>query len=667
MTNDNFDLPRPTDPVPSATSAVINDDGKVYDYVVNGDGTVVTRTGKVLPTLTELNKNYVNRVIGSFGDAGLVVENGVQVVTDTANGGEWKPSSASYPVSVPSVNPMNSSWYQVSYNSHTQLANRDSADSHPATAISRGASNVDADITSLEAVSLDNSEAIEELKNESVKVCSQYASVLASGNVFSIDCYGDSTMWGATVGDLANKDPNNPPESLSVAINLLYGLSISPSNLAISGSSLRGMISGTDGSGSTFESKLMPSGVSENTNVIYCNHGINDSQLDLDIIQYRADLYEFVSLCRKYAKTPVLVTPNPNPILLIIDEGKSKRLKNYVEVMRSVAQQLSVDIVDQFYYFSKTADQVGINVIVPDGAHLSSPAYRQAGFNLAIPITSAGNIGKTGDLVGLNQSSWFDNANINRVIQQQPTVDGTRCGATLSFDRDPLFVKGLNYPVILDNPQECVSLIGLQWPSGGKVNVSVNNYGIMYPFSLEKAFGDTSFLNWNAETKIRRQMWAGLNIFSFLFDIATPSASPGFAFSGLFIPKLKFSGMTNASSSLEQDSIGFYDTISLKFNFDSSSSFVLTDKSGSNVLSVSKDSGIFTSKLYANNVVVQTDVLSPSSQPDGEYPMSITVKPLSIDIVIEGIAFSVSITTPLPELKIGSGWVSYHVEPSQEF
>ena len=35
MANDNFDLPRPTNPVPSATSDVINDDAKVLDYVVN--------------------------------------------------------------------------------------------------------------------------------------------------------------------------------------------------------------------------------------------------------------------------------------------------------------------------------------------------------------------------------------------------------------------------------------------------------------------------------------------------------------------------------------------------------------------------------------------------------------------------------------------------------
>lgn len=76
-------------------------------------------------TLTELNKNYVNRPIGEFGDAGLQVTNGQQTVTDPINsGGEWKPLSTSYPVLVPALNPLNSSWYQVSYDSHTELSNR---------------------------------------------------------------------------------------------------------------------------------------------------------------------------------------------------------------------------------------------------------------------------------------------------------------------------------------------------------------------------------------------------------------------------------------------------------------------------------------------------------------------------------------------------------------
>lgn len=58
MANDNFDLPRPTDPVPSATSAVINDDAKVLDYLINSNGTVTTRTGKVLLTIDEATKKF---------------------------------------------------------------------------------------------------------------------------------------------------------------------------------------------------------------------------------------------------------------------------------------------------------------------------------------------------------------------------------------------------------------------------------------------------------------------------------------------------------------------------------------------------------------------------------------------------------------------------------
>ena len=54
MANNNFDLPRPTDPVPSATSAVINDNAKVLDYYINSNSSVITRTGKILKPLSQI-------------------------------------------------------------------------------------------------------------------------------------------------------------------------------------------------------------------------------------------------------------------------------------------------------------------------------------------------------------------------------------------------------------------------------------------------------------------------------------------------------------------------------------------------------------------------------------------------------------------------------------
>jgi len=89
MANDNFDLPRPTVPVPSATSAVINDDAKVLDYLINNEGFVVTRTGKVLPTYSESIKNFT-----PFASSGVK-----ETVTVTAGQTEIDPADSRTPLS----------------------------------------------------------------------------------------------------------------------------------------------------------------------------------------------------------------------------------------------------------------------------------------------------------------------------------------------------------------------------------------------------------------------------------------------------------------------------------------------------------------------------------------------------------------------------------------
>lgn len=509
------------------------------------------------------------------------------------------------------------------------------------------------------------------VKNREVLRCAQFENAIKAGQTPIIDCYGDSTMWGATVGNLGAMDPNNPPASLKIAIQLLFNVTLTVNNRAISGSTLRGMLTGDDGSGTTFESKIQTGGVSQNTSLIYCNHCINPSQLDESIDVYRDDLYTFIDLCRKYGKNPVLVTPNPNPILLIIDEIKSKRLQQFVRVMREVAKQQDVDLVDNFYYFSQSAKQIKINDIVPDGAHLSSAAYKQSGFNLAIPLISAGTLSKVGDVVGLEQTTWFDNGDISRQIQQRPDASGTRCGATLSFVRDPVSLRGLNYPVILSEPQKCISAICPQWFDGSKMNVFINSDDIGYPFSLEKNYGDDNVnsIDWDSENKIRKQMWAGLNVVQFLFNIATPSAQTGFAFSGLYLPPLSEVGMTTSENN-SKNVIGFFDEVVTNFNFNNTSVYTLSDTTGSTVLTISKveggtpGQGVFTAKLYLNDGVVLTQELSPTAQVDGVYPVSVAVLPTQIDIRIVNIEYSLAIATPLPSLKVTSPWLTYFVNPA---
>lgn len=130
---------------------------QVHKEIMTEDGeytTTAATDGQNKITLAELNKNYVNRVIGSFGDAGLEVTNGQQSVKDPVNGGEWKPLSTNYPVAVPAANPQDGSWEQVNWNSHVQLTDLSAPNAHPASSIYRGASTVDDDLTSLESLPL---------------------------------------------------------------------------------------------------------------------------------------------------------------------------------------------------------------------------------------------------------------------------------------------------------------------------------------------------------------------------------------------------------------------------------------------------------------------------------------------------------------------------------
>lgn len=366
------------------------------------------------------------------------------------------------------------------------------------------------------------------------KRATDYKKTLQERQNISIACFGDSTMWGATPFDLGTKDPNNQPASLSLALNTCYFTSIKAANFAISGSTLRQMISGTGNYPSPFAVQLR-TGQAKNYDVIYCNHCINDSQLDLDETQYRKDLEMFVSVCRLENKTPILVTPNPNPSLLIISIEKSKRLESYVNIMRNVAETMDVDLVDNYKYLLRTNTKVAMDVIVPDGAHPSSRAYLQCGFNLAIPFVSARTMRDVGDVVGLSNVSWFSNSTNSSLRNGE-----SRVGLSFLCTREA-GLTGINYPFLLEYPQESISVIGGNWSNGAEVDFKLNLSQVQAA-NFKKNLGNTAYVNWSNEYLYKCDAWAGLSIFSLLFDM-TPTAGSGtdFVFSGLTISEEQFS------------------------------------------------------------------------------------------------------------------------------
>ena len=388
---------------------------------------------------------------------------------------------------------------------------------------------------------------------------SELAKLLSAGTSFAIDCHGDSTMWGATAGDLGTQNIYNPPAVLSTTITNLYGVSPTVRNLGISGTTLEQMLAGTDGSGSTFASKV----ASTSASMIYCNHCINDSQLDNDIHQYRLNLIEFVRLCRLYNKVPILVTPNTNPAVPgagIITEAKSKRLRNYVKVMREVAHDLDVDLVDNFYYYEQTARMVSPVALVPDGAHPSTEGYKMSGRNMAIPLVSAHTLRKAWDKAGLSNSTYFDNITDSRQYQTTGTpfrrFDGNLSGVRTAS------LTGLNMAVILDNPTDdtVLAVYGLQWSSGTVSGLHENGFAGGAEFGGDiNQFNSVTTIDWDAcYIPPRCKLYAGLHVIGLLTSTAVSGASgEEFGLSGLgLVPRVE-----NGSGMISADEIRNFNVI----------------------------------------------------------------------------------------------------------
>jgi lysophospholipase L1-like esterase len=502
---------------------------------------------------------------------------------------------------------------------------------------------------------------LEYIQGDTNKTAAHIAKMLSDGGSPIISCYGDSTMYGQVTNSGPAQDPNNPPSKLQLALNLIYGVSLTVNNRGISGSNLRGMMSGTDGSGSTFESKISPGGVDQNAHVIICNHGINNSQDDLSIDQYRLDLVEFVRLCRINGKVPVLETPNPCPPILITTEAKNKRLLSYVRVMRDVARKMGIDLVDTYDLMTKSFKYFRPEEMYPDGVHPASFVYRQCGFNLAVPFISSATISKPGDFSTLTNVSYFDNLTLNRMIQTQPS----RGGQLLTAARPTSGVaQGVNYPVIFGDAIKCFSIWGLQWNDAANCAV-LDNGESSGSYYQQKQFGNQSSLDWDSDCKFYGRKLAGLHVIGVLFDMVTTGLGSSFAFGGIALPELKDQSFTGPQAQVDSGTssvVDAGDTMVFKANIDSTGVY-LSDKGGSAVLNVRNNGGVITVDLYKNNSIVQTGA-SGSGVAVGEYGVEIKSYDTSVDVTVGIITVSIPVTSKLPNMKMYSAFINYSIKPT---
>lgn len=484
----------------------------------------------------------------------------------------------------------------------------------------------------------------------------EWSKKIADGIAPKIVGLGDSTMWGATVGALTTQTPNNPPAQLASALNRLTGLTFSVTNRAVSGSSLYEMIRGLAPFYSqTFAQELDTT--SADRDIIYCNHCINDSQTDRNITTYKEDLITFIRECRVRGKTPILVTPNPNPQLLIIDETKSKRLANYVKVMREVAERTGCDLVDNYALFMASTNLFRIDELVPDGAHMSNDAYRQYGYNLAIPLVSANTISEVGDITGLGNSTYFDNLTVSRSINWQ----GNRAGGVLTANRAAT-EQGINYAFILGRASNALSVLGLHWESGAKCVATVNALilGEYYP---TQRHGDYTKLDWDSQRNFYERQMAGLKVLGINFNMTDTGIGNGISFAGVTIPKLTNTVVNNESG---KSPLGYRidcrDTVFIK-DFNLASPLVFRTTKGDNAMTIEIISGVITIKLFEVTGSVQT-VTMGSSVIVGKYDIYVSQNNEAITVYVGSLATVFNAVAPLPNLIAPVGSTVLHIQPT---
>lgn len=212
----------------------------------------------------------------------------------------------------------------------------------------------------------------------------KYADDLYQDTAVVVDCYGDSTMFGDD-GGMGGQAATTQPSRLQFFLRAYYSNSAATvNNVAISGTDSQQMLDGTDGSGSTFEARI----IATSAVVIYCNHCINDVNVGRSGIDYKRNWIEIIEICRKHGKTPIVVTPQPmmvvaNPTF----DANSETVRKFVEIQRQVAEELSVPIVDQYDLIHRffLNGESAVRDFIPDGEHPNEALYKVMGNNLAIP------------------------------------------------------------------------------------------------------------------------------------------------------------------------------------------------------------------------------------------------------------------------------------------
>lgn len=493
----------------------------------------------------------------------------------------------------------------------------------------------------LDALS-DRVDEVEEKIYYSGKTAATHAKDMLAGSVKYAKFFGDSTMYGSEPPSL-NRTVNYPSKMFQEAITNLYGTGSTPNisgDYSIPGTTLYDMIRGTDGSGKTFEQRLTES----SCDFVFCNHGINDNQTGKDILQYRKDLISFVNISRQHNATPILVTPNPQLTIGIGTPPNSKRFKLFVNVMRQVADDMAVDLVDNYYYMSRSLNLFRPIEMFPDGVHMSAAVYRQYGYNLAMPFVNAAELKNAGDKAGLRSSTWYTNSNNSRIEDHQAS-----CGETFICEKESS-LTGINFAVILDRAFTNLAINQLYWPSAAPVNYFDNAISL-YANEARKTTGSTASLDWDGMTRVGNKMYAGLHVIGALLPVAA-STGNGLTFSGVIGLGGNFNSMTGRLGEwYAEDFILNGDAISMNVAFASGTEVALVDNSGSKVASLKLNTNTLRLATFLNNVEVTGSDLS-TSVIAGTYHTTFRFNGKTLNIQVASVSGSINLGVDVSKLKL---------------
>jgi beta-glucanase (GH16 family) len=169
--------------------------------------------------------------------------------------------------------------------------------------------------------------------------------------------FGDSTIVGWDGALSTGAAVATPAPARFAELQPAYAVS----NLGVNGATIREHNHGTDPSRPTFQQWLS----ANDHHYIIMNFALNDV-VDYSVNDFRSEYAQALSLAVQAGRTVLLETPNP----------ASRDVEPYVLVMRELAGQFNVGVIDQYDMLQREmAGGTPLSFYLPDGLHPSQATY----------------------------------------------------------------------------------------------------------------------------------------------------------------------------------------------------------------------------------------------------------------------------------------------------